>query len=408
MTGKLQAGSIRIGGPKKDNTWKYLSKFGYAIGRGTYSVRIQLAQPNKIKQDAKIELEVFLDEDWPDIENVEYCKRKERMRHARELKVQSSGNWSEWVHGTLRQTVRPHIWYFALSDCNASLQNFTHRFRFEFKALQEDESHFSIEMRWMLSVNLLALSGLTGFMAIFVQRSKAFWRSAGSVHPVIWTLASAMIIQYSAQFLHTLHLFRYRSDGQGLRALEVLSEIFFMLSQVIQTSLLILIGLGYTLLQSKIGELDLMIPMCFMIAVIHIMLVGFGKIKDDASYKYHEHEGVIGWILLVMRLLLLTWFLWAVQSTASEGGMKLQNFIRQFRAAGSMYFLAFPTIFLITRQFAPYLQHKVMQSGLLCMQLGSNVWMMKLFLTRGEYFKVSSLNSSELPGGCRVGMMKEE
>ena len=59
--------------------------------------------------------------------------------------------------------------------------------------------------------------------------------------------------------------------------------------------------------------------MCFMIGVIHIMLVGFGKIKDpstrdfgavlqccsavqdDASYKYHENEGVIGWILLVLR-----------------------------------------------------------------------------------------------------------
>merc|ERR1712190_578530 len=100
-----------------------------------------------------------------------------------------------------------------------------------------------------------------------------------------------------------------------------------MLAQVVQTSLLILIALGYTLLQSRIGDLDLMIPMCFMIGVIHMMLVGFGKIKDDASYKYHENEGVIGWILLCMRLLLYLWFLWAVQSSAAEGGQRLQSFL---------------------------------------------------------------------------------
>merc|ERR1712045_634612 len=109
-----------------------------------------------------------------------------------------------------------------------------------------------------------------------------------------------------------------------------MSEIFSMLSQITMTSLLILIGLGYTLLQSRIGELDLMIPLCFMVGVIHIMLVGFGKIKDDASYKYHENEGVVGWILVVMRLLLYAWFLWAVQPSASEGGMQLRRFLAQF------------------------------------------------------------------------------
>merc|ERR1712046_151376 len=96
---------------------------------------------------------------------------------------------------------------------------------------------------------------------------------------------SAMIVQYVAQVFHVLHLWRYRYDGSGIKPLEVLSEILLMLSQVIQTSLLILIALGYTLLQSRMGELDLMIPLCFMVGVIHLMLAGFGKITDDASYK---------------------------------------------------------------------------------------------------------------------------
>merc|ERR1740138_808520 len=56
----------------------------------------------------------------------------------------------------------------------------------------------------------------------------------------------------------------------------------------------------------------------------------------------------------------------------------------------------------MTKCFAPYLQHFVMTIGLMVMQLGSNVWLASLFLTRGRYFRVSTLSISELPGGCRV------
>eukprot|EP00913_Durusdinium_trenchii_P007538 g7083.t1 len=48
--------------------------------------------------------------------------------------------------GTLSQSVRPHIWYFVLSDCRHTLANFTHRLKFEFHAKQADGSEFSIEM----------------------------------------------------------------------------------------------------------------------------------------------------------------------------------------------------------------------------------------------------------------------
>merc|ERR1719188_2539647 len=191
--------------------------------------------------------------------------------------------------------------------------------------------------------------GFTLFIWQFGIQTKTFAKTAGAVHPVIWTLSVGILVQYVAQSFHTVHLWRYKYDGSGLKAFEVLSEILFMLSQVTQTSLLILIALGYTLLQSRIGELDLMIPMCFMVGVIHIMLVGFGKIKDDASYKYHENEGVVGWILMTMRLLLYAWFLWAVQSSAAEGGARLRSFLAQFRAAGTIYFLAYPLLFMITK-----------------------------------------------------------
>lgn len=410
---KVQSGPLRLSGVKPENRWKYVSKFGFAVGTGKYKTRLQLASPKKISQDVDLKFEVYLDEHWDDVEAKKVvCERGSLAKSQRRIQVKADGSWGDWVEGSLHQAVRPHIWYFALSDCSEDgthkLANFTHRLKFEFEAVQESGSQFSHEMLYMLHANVIFLLGFTAFTAYFVHKTMQFSKSAGAVHPVIWTLCASMVLQYLAQVFHTGHLCRYSFDGRGVKALEVLSEILFILAQVTQTSLLILIALGYTLLQSKIGELDLMIPMCFMVGVIHIMLVGFGKIKDDASYKFHENEGVVGWILLVMRMVLYLWFLWAVHSSSSEGGLQLQRFLAKFRFAGSLYFLAYPMIFLVTKLFAPYMQHGVMSCGLMAMQMGSNVWLAQLFLTRGDYFKVSTLSSSDLPGGCKVGMVKEE
>mmetsp|Transcript_47035 Transcript_47035/g.102357 ORF Transcript_47035/g.102357 Transcript_47035/m.102357 type:complete len:442 (+) Transcript_47035:42-1367(+) len=406
---KLQAGSMRISGAKLENHFKYASKFGYGVGTGSYQLRLQLSQPRKIGQDAELQLAVYVDEEWRRAEALEdVCSRVGAAREVKDVMVRGDGQWGEWVGGSIQQNWRPDIWYFAVSSCNNALQNFTHRVRYEFRATQADSSEFSIEMQWDLGASVLCLIGFTAFFWWFGQSTFSFFKSVGSVHPVIWTLSMSLLMQYLGQVFHTLHLWRYSYNGVGFQGCDVLGEMMFMISQVTQTALMILIGLGYTLLQSNVGELDLMIPLCLMVGVIHIMLVGFGKIKGDAAYKYHENEGVIGWLLLVLRLLLYAWFLWAVQSSAKEGGTRLKAFLIQFRLAGSAYFLAYPGIFILTKSFEPYLQHGIMASGLMVMQMASNAWLASLFLTRGEYFKVSALSMSELPGGCRVGMMKEE
>lgn len=383
---------------------------GFSEGTGSFKARLATQRTMKLSQRVLLKLEVYRDPYWDIVEATEdVCEKVKQAKEVLDIWLEPGGEFGEWVQGTIRQTREPGIWYYAISECGTEgVSSLTKRVKFEFEALQSDGSHASIEMKGMGTVNVLALLFFSALIYKYVILCRDYWKSARDLHPVIWTLTIAMVVQYIAQLFHTIHMVVYFSDGRGMKAMHVLSEILFMLAQVLQTSLLILIGLGYTLLQSHIGELDLMIPMCFMIAVIHIMLVGFGKIKDDAAYKYHENEGVIGWLLLVLRLLLYIWFLWAVTSTAKEGGMKLKTFLIQFRAAGSLYFLAFPVFFLIVRNLQPHSQHFFMATSLLVMQLCSNVWLTLLFLTRGEYFKVSSLNSSDLPGGVRIGIMKEE
>lgn len=407
---KFQTNVVKIGGPLDQEKWRYISKFGYTIGEGTYAVRVKYAdgaKPNAGR--VRLTLDVFLDEDWAEVESLPPCSKARLSRASKYLDLDPSGGWGMWQNGTVFQTVRSHVWYFTLSACgpgNDFMKNTTREVQFEARFLQADKSEFSVELKGMLTFHVMYILGFSAFLFKYFSFCRSYVRSAERLHPVIWVLTGAIALQYLGEVLRADHLWDYSTNGFGMKVLELLSEICFTTSQVLLTSLLITIGMGYTLLKSRMEELGSIVPLVLVIAIVHVLLVSFAKMKDDASFKFHDHEGATGWVLLCIRLGLYAWFVGAVKKTADEAGMRLQLFLSKFLIAGSMYFLAFPVLFVVVQIFAPYLQHKIITGGLLFVQTGTNLWLAHLLLSRGEYFKVSTLSSSFLPGGAKVGMTK--
>lgn len=398
---KVQRSTLRLGrGARQTAEWQYVGKFGYAVGQGTYEARLREAVPGSLPPGTALELEIYMDEEWPQVETVtEVCRKKDLAKRTREMNIgQVAGDWGQIAKGSIAQNVRPHVWYFAISDCGGNLLNGTYGLDVEMEFKQDGGSHFSVELQWAPSANLLTLVGCSFFLLSFCRRSRVFFIRTGSLHPVIWTLGCVVVFQYVAQCLHTGHLAIYRSDGQGSRAMEVLSEVFFVLCQVTQTSLLVTIALGYTLLKAQLGDLQIVLPICGLVALVHVVLVVLDKAQCEASHRFTDHDGSTGWIFFGLRLALYAWFHWASNRTASQGGLRLQAFIGKFRIAASMYFLAYPGTFLVMQLFAPYLREPVMETGLMAAQVASNVWLASLFLDRGAYFQASSLSASPLPG----------
>lgn len=402
---KLQKGSVLISGTEPDQQWQYISKFGYGIGAGDYSVRVRLHGKRNERRNVKLSLDVFLDEDWDNVQSLPSCRRAAEgpARAARPVTLMNNGQWSRWTKGDVYQSVRPHIWYFALSNCDEDPKarntlNGTYLIDYEIRA-QDSGSEFSVEMRYTFFMNAAALLVFSVFLVTFAARCCACRRTTGSVHVVVWVLAVAMLLQFAGQITEIVHLWRFRSDGEGLQMLDTLSQVLLMMSQVVQTTLLITIALGYTLLHLSMDELSMVKPIIFVICVIHAALVAMGKLSSDHKFKYHENEGVVGWALLALRLGLYMWFVVAIKASQQKGGFRLQAFLEQFRTAGTIYFLAYPVLFVVVQVFAPYLQHPIMQTGLLTMQTASHCWLARLFLSRGNYFKASVLGSSVLPGG---------
>lgn len=406
--GKVQRGAIEISRSTDEHHWQFISKFGYAIGEGRYRMRARLLKGSELPESPYLDFHIFLDEQWSDVEALSSCNaRSAKARRTQPLYLTEPGEWSHWTAGTLSQKVRPHIWYFAVSDCNQELGMAPISIEYELQMTQVDGSQFSVELRNMLSWNFLVLLGLVAFAIFYAIRCKTFLVSAGRLHQVIWVLSAAIGLQFVAQCLHTMHLWRYQVDGTGMHSVDLLSEVLSMLSQVLQTTLLIAIAMGYTLLASQSRHMVMVKWIALLSLVIHAALVSFGKLQDESACKYHENEGAVGWVLLSVRLMLLIWFDLAAQDSQQKGGLRLQNFLKRFRVAGCIYFLAYPVLFVFVQILAPYLQHPVMQIGLLVMQTTSHVWLADLFLSRGTYFKLSSLSTSVLPGSHGSGMFEK-
>ncbi|CAD7922450.1 unnamed protein product [Amoebophrya sp. A25] len=435
VSAKVANGVVTLG--NRNSPLAYVSKMGYDIGEGTYAVRFKLLRPvTTMERAERLKVAIFLDEEWEEhdldrkVHNWDYkdpnaksiCDYMKYAKTTRDVSVPGgmTPDWSGWEKGGLKQVIRPHVWYFVASDCPGEGQEWTGesqigqagqlKLRFQFEAKQHDGSHFSKEMDGMLTVYMFKLLLFGCYGVHYVRLCVAHRQHAikVQVHPCVWVLTLVIGLQFVATVLSYFHLWSYSVNGTGIRILDVVQSICQAISQVLIQNLLLLISMGYTLLQSSLGELDLIVPVTFIVIVINVLLVAFSKAKEDASYKFYENEGYTGWLMLLIRFALYAWFVYSIMATRRKAPAKIGNFLDKFTWAGTLYFLSFPIVFLVASLFAAYLRHKVMVIGGFCTFALSVRWLENLFLKKGEFYQVSTLGSSILPGGVQWGFAKGE
>jgi hypothetical protein len=229
-------------------------------------------------------------------------------------------------------------------------------------------------------------------------------QSSGALHPVIWALASAVVLQFVSHASQLVHLLSYRGDGVGLWMVDAFAEILFMASQMVHATLFIAIAKGYTLVPAKDCQLEFTRLSFAASLAAHAALVCFGKLQEGtSSHRHHDNDGPEGLAIILIRCLLFGCFVSALRDTETRSGYCVQELLRRIRCAGSLYFLSYPIVFLAAQIFAAYLRHPIMEVGLFIVQASADVWLAKLFLDRSPYWKASCLGASLLPGGTCFG-----
>ena len=85
--------------------------------------------------------------------------------------------------------------------------------------------------------------------------------------------------------------------------------------------------------------------------IVQELLLPLETLEGPEVYDWCSHRGIQR---LRMAGLHKFCVCMAFNSTMLPGGMKLQNFLRTFEIAGSAYFLAFPTIFILVQDRLTY------------------------------------------------------
>merc|ERR1719379_112649 len=137
-------------------------------------------------------------------------------------------------------------------------------------------------------------------------------------------------MQFASQVLHMGHLIKYRADGEGIWTFDAMAEVFFMVSQVGLSTLLIAIAQGYTLLLDMNCSFDSSRLAFVATLAAHAALVCYSKLGEGtSSHRHHKNDGPVGWAILVIRLGLFCWFSRSARATKELGGLRLREFMNQ-------------------------------------------------------------------------------
>jgi len=297
------------------NKFKFLTKFAIGEGKGgTFSVKGRLVSPfNNPGDEFKIDVMFFEDDRWEHTLNTDECVQKRQFKNFKsDMIIRGDAQWSQDYKQFALAKGRTRLWYVAIADC----EGFTHlntpsmpKIEIEIEILNGG-SHFSEEEAGLPTINCILLVLL---LCIFMKSTISFFhqfkREKSYESPLLILIVAASSDLFCV-FLTVVHMFGQSYDGQGFYVLSIFSRLSYIFAQVCMVWMLLMIGYGWTISYKSVDEKDIYIIMMLFVLMVHMMITALTFVDDDEHHKYHDFSGVQGIIIVILRLILLSAFLY--------------------------------------------------------------------------------------------------
>ena len=383
-------------------SWSYLTKFATGPGQGRLHAKGQFHKViHTTKTHVSVNILAYRDEDWYKARNIASCKDKVALAKINvPLQLPTDGSWSQEIFETLEQKEN-QVWFIVLADCDKNVSPFAigNRIRWEVQLFNSDGSHFSEDENGMLTTFILVFIIIAGF---FVMNSIKFYKfyntEEGIDYPTLITTI-ALFIEFLSLLCEILHLWIYSYNGKGNAFFNFSNHILSITSQFLITCLLLLMAHGWSINFLEFEDMDVFIPLGILLGIMHIVIVGVGKIMDNEHYKYHDYENWAGVVVIVIRLLLYVFWVYLFTQTYNTAKRTEKSFYKTFGIFASIYFLIFPVLVIFSTFFvAPYAKHKVVTTGTLLLQTITLLLFTLIFTTKKtQYYQISLKGKTLLP-----------
>jgi len=322
-----------------------------------------------------------------------------------------------------------HYWYGIVADC--SLEEYdahppTLQYALTFK---NGGSHLPADEDGLLISHIFVMLLMGGFLCMVAYGIHLQLNTTKQVHLCVLLLGAAEVLQICSVFCEIWHLWRYSNDGLGLRwrysylPLDFLSEVYQGLSELIIQVVLISLAFGWTIIPTAADTSGffkgLAKPYEFFekaskasffvigLSVTQFSLELAGRAYEDDFSQFHDHEHWPGYVLMLMRFSLAGLFAYGVRSTKQQAlktsEEEISKFFLKLQLTGCAWFLAFPVTVVLASVAAPYRRHGIVTIGAIVTQVGALAYLQFMFLTRSDYYKISTLrNMGTMMGGGTV------
>jgi hypothetical protein len=374
----------------------YLTKFAIDVGTASYDMKLKMSKGPKEYNDTKYPLKLALikDDRWdPDMLN---CNLNNANK-IEKVELPADGSWVRDVKGLIQEQEDPHFWYFILADCDKTLSKET-KLRLEISILNEDGSHLSAEQKGLLRIYyILVFVYFLGLGANLYKLYRVFQVNE-SIEGNMLTLNFAVLFQVVSIVFYILHLTTYESNGKGVGAFEFFGGAGELLSEFILIVLMLLLADGWTIRYKEFPNPEVYYPMLITVGILQLVFAGIGRVTEDTYNKFSDFDGAAGYCLIIMRVIMIFWFIYNYSECAPKLSLQAKNFFNRFAVLSLSYLISFPLLWLICTGKYDMSRHKIFTFGMLLANGLAMIILSSLFSRGSAYYKISTMSSSILPG----------
>ncbi|XP_046676433.1 uncharacterized protein LOC124364758 [Homalodisca vitripennis] len=125
--------------------------------------------------------------------------------------------------------------------------------------------------------------------------------------------------------------------------------------------LLLLLAKGWAVTRMELTQKSLVFSIWVVYGVVHILLYVWNRTEVDIVEEIDEYQTWPGWLILVLRCVIIAWFLCELRTTMlyEHNDTKLHFFLH-FGASALVWYIYLPVVALIALQVPPFWRFKLL------------------------------------------------
>jgi len=258
--------------------------------------------------------------------------------------------------------VTTYYWYLAVADCTQEdLDIESYDFHFTNPEYGYWEREFSFD-RWGVAQTYIAFFIL--YIILVALHLYGCWQlyRIEAYHPLVKVLTIAIMLEFFNILFQLIHYSGYAENGIGAPALEAFGNLLNMGSNLLLMFFCILVAKGWAITSHYLSQKNIVFIVMSLFILGYLFLFIWDNFARDPALTLYFYESVPGFLVLLLRTILVFWFLWCLRDTLRlENLPERRQFYKIFGMAYSAWFIMLPLAVALCSLFDPWVRFKIVR-----------------------------------------------